>query len=177
MIYRFEGNMRGGKTLNATAWAVTLSALTGQTIYANYHINWPWFVFFEKWRDLSNVTDSLIIVDEIATMVDSRNYKSKDQMYFTHLFAQMGKKGNTFFYTSQRDHMVEKRVKDQTDYVIKCWKDWVNGTLNQEWFDTQRSVDEPVYINTLIMEKPQVIYPLYDTYEVVSSQLNTTEIN
>lgn len=178
MIYAFKGNMRSGKSLGMTAWGVLLSHMTGQTLYANYSIQHKNFRKFFNWHALEGVKNSIILFDEIGTAIDSRNYKSRDQAEFTHLFAQMGKLGNTLMYTTQRMHLVEKRVRDNTDYIINCIKLWPTESLVQEWFDTQSSVETPTHIRTYSLKNPQPLYKLYDSFEVVKTNMkwaNDTE--
>jgi len=171
MIFGFAGNMRGGKTLGMTAWAVLLSSMTGQKIYANYTINSPKFIRFKNWKDLTGVQNSIICFDEIGTALDSRNYKSRAQAEFTHLFAQMGKLGNTFLYATQRMHLVEKRVRDNTDYRIICRREWPGEALNQVWFDTQANAEMPIKVHTYGIPDPKKLYVLYDTYEKIESNM------
>jgi len=160
--------MRAGKTLAMTMWGCFLSEATGQKIYSNYWLNWDNHRQFKKWKDLQTVRNSIILFDEIGTAMDSRNFKSHDQIYFTHLFAQMGKMGNTFMYSTQREHTVEKRIKDNTDFVIYCEKDWVQDVLKQTWYDTQESIQTPKKIQEFTLV-PNKFYSLYDTYEVIKS--------
>jgi len=171
MIFRFEGNMRGGKTLSMTQWACFLSEATGQPVFANYTIQWPLFHRFELWRDLKDVRNAIICYDEISTSMDSRNYKSKDQIYFTHLFAQLGKLGNTMMYSAQRVHTVEKRIRDNTDFVIGCQRLFPSHTIVQSWFDTQKSAEIPIHIYDIILEDPTPFYRLYDSFEVVKTAM------
>jgi len=176
MIFRFEGNMRSGKTLGMTQWGVFLQEATNQKILSNYHLNNkpPYKVnyqYFTKWKDLQNVKNSIILFDEINTSMDSRNYKSSDQIFFSHLFQQMGKIGNTLLYTSQREHLIEKRIRDQTDYVIKCSKNWYTGHLIQEWWDTQAGAEKAFKIHRFSITKPSVFYEYYNSFEQITSQM------
>lgn len=169
--------MREGKTLGMTAFGIVMGVTTGVTpIFSNYHIKYPNFNYFERWKELKNVENSIILYDELGTSFDSRNYKSEDQMVFTHLFSQMGKKGNTLLYTTQRDHQIEKRVREQTDYVIECSKDWSSGYMKQIWFNTQRGRESAEYINTFLILEPELFYEYYNTYEVIKTQISTEQI-
>ena len=177
MIFGFVGNMRGGKTLGASLVSLAISEVLNIPVYANYPLFHPNYKYFEKWKEIKDVTNSIIIYDEIGTSMDSRNYKSEDQITFTHLFAQMGKLGNTFMYTAQRMHSVEKRVRDNTDYFIYCERLWPTNSLRQTWFDTQQSVEEPTKIIEYIIEHPEKIYGIFDSFAVVKTQMNTGAIN
>lgn len=168
MIIGGFGNMRAGKTLGITALGVFLGTLTKQTIYANYHLNIENYVYFQKWNELKNVRNSVILFDEIHTAMDSRNTKSSDQIYFTHLFSQMGKFGNTLLYTSQRFNAVEKRIRENTDFFFWATRHWPGSKLSQTWWDARESTETPKKLNTYIL-RPEPLYGLYNTYEKVES--------
>lgn len=178
MIFRFEGNMRAGKTLAMTSWGLFFNDILRRrgmqtSIWANYPINMPNVRNFENWRDLKHAQNALILFDEVDTAIDSRNFKSEDQQEMTHLFKQFGKLGNTFMYTSQRDHMVEKRIREQTDYIIKCVKDWRNNKLVQVWLDSQagQEPEKLVLIRKFVIDNPRVFYKWYDSFAVVKTTM------
>lgn len=178
MIYRFEGNMRNGKTLGMVQWGLLFQELA-QKIYGLKTEIWANFpvVFeakqFENWIELKRAKNAIILFDEIDTAIDSRNFKSEDQQEMTHLFKQMGKLGNTFMYTSQRDHMVEKRIREQTDFIIKCVKSWTTGKLIQQWFDSQagQEPDKLIQMVKYTNHNPAIFYQFYDSFAVVKSTL------
>lgn len=78
----------------------------------------------------------------------------------------MGKMGNVFIYTCQREFQVEKRVREQTDYVIECTKDHLTGVLTQDWLDVQRGRETPKAIGRYVLPFPKRVYPHYNTFEV-----------
>jgi len=174
MIIGVFGPQRSGKTLFASSIVRYISVLYPVQVYANYSLGFE-YTRFEKWKDLEEVYNSIIILDEIVTSADSRNYKSEDQMYFTHLFAQMGKRGNTFFYTAQNKHMVEKRVRDQTDWEINARKNWETGEILYSIVDVQLGELNARIIGQYLMKDPSIAYALYDSFEVVKTQLKTEQ--
>jgi len=182
MIYRFEGNMRNGKTLGMVQWGLLFRLATiavykiPTRIYVNFPVSFP-ATRFENWRELETAKNAIIMFDEIDTAIDSRNFKSEDQQEMTHLFKQMGKLGNTFMYTSQRDHMVEKRIREQTDFVIKCQKSWTSGRLIQQWYDSQcgQTIEEWIPLHRYVNTAPHEFYKLYDSFAVVKSTLKREE--
>jgi len=175
MILSFQGKPRAGKTYSATLYAAIFQECRPQPIYANYNLKLPNFHRFEKWRELENVYNSIIVVDEIMTMFDSRNYASTDQIYFTHLSMQLGKRGNTFIYTTQRFNAVEKRIRENTDFIVECYKKPPSQEIYQDWYDAQRNVDQPTFIDTKIITKPEVFYGLYNSFEIVKSKIKIYE--
>lgn len=178
MIISFEGNQREGKSLGMTALALYLARKYGPLpLVANYHINgYEPFTYFEKPSELKYVVNSIILYDEIGTSADARTWGSKDQVLFSHVFAQMGKRGNTFIYTAQRDYLVEKRVRQQTDIVITCEKNYFDGLLYQTWWNTQRGRDTARLIGRFKVRSPERVYSSYDTFEVIQSSVNFNDI-
>lgn len=178
MIYRFEGNQRNGKTLGAVQWALLMQEMLWNfyrlrsEIYANFPCTFQGWQF-DTWEDLVGVDNGIILFDEIDTAVDSRNFKSEDQTKFTHWFKQLGKRGNNFLYTAQRDNLVEKRVREQTDFIVKCTKNWLTGLLEQEWLDSQAG-QEPerlIPIRKYVNYQPSVFYSLYDSFALVKTTM------
>lgn len=174
MIIGVFGPQRSGKTLFASTMARYISLLYPLEVYSNFSLSFQ-HNKFQKWKDLENTYNSLIILDEIVTSADSRNFKSEDQMYFTHLFAQMGKRGNTFFYTAQNKHMVEKRVRDQTDWEIHARKNWTNGSILYTIVDVQLGEENSRIVGQYQMKDPSIAYSLYDSFEVVKTTLSTAQ--
>jgi len=177
MIFSFEGNQREGKSLGATALALWLSKRVGFIpIIANYHLtNLPpqqKFSLFNKPQELKGLQNCIVIHDEVGTSTDSRSWGSQGQILFTHTFAQMGKNGVTYIYTAQRDNLVEKRVRQQTDFVIECTKDYFNKQMYQEWYNAQRGRDRMVLLGKFLVTNPERIYGYYDTYETIASHVN-----
>jgi len=173
MIFGAVGNQRAGKTLGCVAWALWFAERTNQKISTNLRLNIPDTVQWETWQEMVKKTPNncIIIFDEIDTAIDSRNFKSEDQMAFTHWFKQLGKRGITFFYTTQRMHMVEKRVREQTDYTIMCTKNWLTGKLSEQWFDTQAGMDNAICVKSFVIDNPSLIYPLYDSFQTVATTM------
>jgi len=169
MIIGFHGNMRGGKTLNMSVLGLIIAGAVKADLYANYSLKTA--NRFEKWRDLNGVFNSILCYDEIGTAMDSRNFKSADQIYFTHLFAQMGKLGNTFLYTTQRMHSVEKRIRDNTDYIFHCERLWPLEKIKVTVYDTRQSMEAPTKITEYTLEDPSKFYHIYDSFELIKSHI------
>jgi len=178
MIISLEGNQREGKSLGMTALGIYFAKKYGNIpLIANYHIfNYDNFIYFEKPRELAQLNNCIILYDEIGTTADARSWGSKEQVLFSHVFAQMGKRGNTFIYTAQRDYLVEKRVRQQTDIVIECQKDYGSKVLYQTWYNTQRGRDRATLIGRYKIRAPERVYDAYDTFEVIQSHVNFDDI-
>jgi len=173
MKMAYIGNQGHGKSLGAVAKTLILAELTNARIVSNIVLKSPRYIPFTEWRELETMRNVIILFDEIATAVDSRNFKSGDQMEFTHFFAQLRKRGNTFIYTAQRFNLVEKRIREQTDYVIECVKVYHNKHwyLYQDLYDTQQGVERAKFLGRYHVAFPHYIYSQYDTLETVETTL------
>jgi len=169
MIISYRGNQRSGKTFRMTLDALRISALHDTPIYSNYPIFVGNVFTYRDLTELFSIRNSIIIVDEINTALDSRNYEKKAVIDFTHFFQQMGKLGNTFLYSAQRIHTVEKRIRDNTDYVYECARLWPSSTLQFDLYDARRDALNPVWIKREYLLLPEKYYFVYDSFAVVST--------
>jgi putative hemolysin len=63
---------------------------------------------------------SVIGVTEIHQFLESRSTQRGKQIRTTHSILQLRKLRVDFHWDSQAEHQVDKRLKDQTDYLIVC---------------------------------------------------------
>jgi len=167
--------MGGGKTLSMMGYALLLAAQTDQDVHANFHLNVERTHYYERWRELENVENAIVLFDELDKTADARMWKSKEQIYFTHLFTQFRKKGVTFMYSSQRVRQVEVRVRENSDYVCECAKIYTKNLIINQWWDTQRGQELPIKKRRLVNTDPSRLYDFYDSFEVVKSHLSMIE--
>jgi hypothetical protein len=186
MVHAFQGNQRGGKGIGCTTIAIKYALRAflkygkWPRIYANYHLfKYPYFTYFFEWKDIKHVKNAIICYDEIGGSQDARLFNSKSQILFTNVFNQMGKMGNVFLYTCQREFQVEKRVREQTDYVIECSKNHATGVLTQVWYDVQRGREpqNKKLIGRHNVKNASRIYSHYDTFEVVESTAKFDDVH
>lgn len=127
---------------------------------------------FASWEQLSTLKNCIILFDEIGTAIDSRNFKSDSQVRFTHFFAQLAKGDNTLIYTTQRHRLVDLRVREQVDILIRCRKDISTGQIHQKWYDCREDVEFPLFVDEKIISTPQVFYSAYDRWTRVQTSVN-----
>lgn len=178
IIIGFWGFMGSGKTLNMTKWAVVLAEKTGRPIYANYHIKHKNAHFFNDFKQLEHVHHAIVVYDEIHVDFDSRSWDSPKQKVFTHWFTQTRKKYISFLYSTQSLDQLEKRVRRNTQWLIWCQKTR-NGHYKETLLNTQLGMEQAIKVNTRTLNKPHLIWPLYDTSEVIKENYmseNTTTI-
>lgn len=167
------GRMGTGKTLSVVRYAY-LYYKQGFTIYSNMKLNFPHH--FIGLQDLVNYANaninfekSVIILDEAHVLLDSRLSGSKRNVVLTHLIVVSrhlgGSGGCHIFYTSQYLHQVDKRLRANTDVLIKCSSKDFRGekyTMNLVMIMQEfgMKVKRDVF-------KSSTYYGLYNTHELI----------
>lgn len=176
MVIAFLGRMGSGKTLNMSKWGSFFAEQCHKELIANYHLKNA--SYFNTHKQIKDIKNAIICYDEITTDHDSRNWENN--VKFTHWFLQLRKIGCDFLYSTQRWNTVEKRIRENTDIIIRCSKKRQIGS-NQfidKWafvekiFDIQDGEDQAITGKTLINKYPQFLYGLYDTNEIINNHYN-----
>ena len=166
MVIGFVGRMGSGKTLNMSKYAYLFGQVLDMPIYANYTLENA--NLFTDFRELENKKDIIVAYDEIHIDFDSREWDKKIRYQFTQWFTQLRKRGIIFMYTTQKINTLEKRIRENTDYIFWCYKDLLNGCLIENLYDTQLGIEQAIFMSKRVIKKPQVFYWLYNTYETIS---------
>ena len=163
------GRRGDGKTCFATFLA-KLDSDRGRKIYANYHLfGIPYeYITLEKVAELPTwLHNATIILDEIQEGADSREIFKKGNKSLTKLATQLRKRQLTLYYTTQVFTMADKRIREQTDYIVECEK--VQKT-NPTHFHI-RVYDRELPFNTDMVNEfifhGEPIFKYYDTNEVI----------
>jgi len=123
MIIALTGPMGSGKTLLLSMFAHKyFSKPFNSTIYANYHLNFPFKTLSMK--EITdgdfNFTNSFLAMDEIHQFMDSRLSGTKKNRTIGYFITQSRKRNLILAYTTQQSHQIDKRLRSNTDYFIKC---------------------------------------------------------
>lgn len=171
LISGLIGRMGSGKTLSCVRYAYQYWK-QGYKIYSNINLKFPYTPY--NIQDLINWTSndydlqkSIILLDEAHIFLDSRNSANKRNKIISYFLLQTRKKGCHLFYTTQRIHQVEKRLRDNSDNLIFCSTRKFQGELY-----TQNIILQALEVGVRqkkIVFKSSIYYPLYDTREVVRS--------
>ena len=132
VIMGFVGPRGDGKTLAMTA-ALIHGYKRNKTIYSNYGLKFPpseenpspvlplRATTLTEFADAdSGLQDAIVAVDEIHVWLDSRSSQTKRNKVASYMVTQSRKRDVDVFYTTQLLHQVEKRVRDNTDIIVKC---------------------------------------------------------
>lgn len=169
MVIGFIGRMGSGKTLNMSKYATYFSQRLHMPVYANYHLVNA--TVFTDFRELEKMQNIVIAYDEIHIDFDSRDWDKKIRYQFTQWFTQLRKRGIIFLYTAQRHNTLEKRIRENTDYLIMCQRK--KHALCEYILDAQLNSQEPTLVNRIINNKPELFYSLYDTREIIVKEFYT----
>ena len=94
----------------------------GITVYSNYWLKFTdqdHYISFEEMALLPDYLRSAYIgMDEIQMAMDSREFLSSSNKALTKLITQIRKRDLTLIYTTQRLSYGDKRLRQQTDYLM-----------------------------------------------------------
>lgn len=120
MILGVEGSTGSGKGC-FSAWLLRRDSLQGRRILSNTLLRFPfdWLTkrdIVERLPTLSNIT---MYVSEVHLFFDSRDFASSDNKKASGLFTQTRKRNVTFLWDSQRVNQVEKRLRQNSDFIYQ----------------------------------------------------------
>lgn len=117
MLYIIFGNLGSGKTLLLTYIACKLSH---KRIYANFNIKRMNCHYLEA-IDLINLPNEVeVLLDEGYSWLESRISGSDLNRYLSYLYFQSRKRNNNFYITVQMVSSLDKRYRNQADYIIEA---------------------------------------------------------
>lgn len=124
MIIGMIGRMGSGKTLSLVRYAY-MYYRQGYKIYSNITLEFPHTkIGLQDLIDYANANiyldKSIVILDEAHVFLDSRASASKKNRIISFFIVLTRKMGCNLFYTTQRYHQIDKRLRDNSDIVIQC---------------------------------------------------------
>lgn len=175
-VFGLVGTRGSGKTNLATAIAKEFSD-SGFSIWSNYHLIDIPFKKLTKEIMLTlppELTNAVILIDEIHVWADAYRFWSKTSNALTMLITQLRKRKIIFIYTTQYEEQIAKRIRKGTDYLITCFQMNRNlefahlpeGYLNLYVLDVQDPYATPVKIAF----DGRDYFKYYDTDEVITDE-------
>lgn len=132
MIVGIRGKQGNGKTATL-AWLAHHYHSLGFEIYANFWINDIDFHYVTCVEDIEKIRSGYAFFDEFFVWIDSRVSGYSDiNMLVTGILMKARKRGYSLFYESKLVHMIDRRIRENTDYVLEpdIYFDQ-NGTLEK----------------------------------------------
>lgn len=160
MIFGFVGQIGSGKTLLMSVFAADFFR-QGWPVFSNYALTFGDRI--TTLDELFNLSNGLVVLDEIQTIADSRQFKGNNSV--TQWLLQSRKSRLHLFFTTQSISQVDVRFRNQLDFVLLARS--VRGVDQRgtrfdvvDW-NLQRSVSGGV------LWHDKKFYTLYDTYQKV----------
>lgn len=174
MIVTYTGRRGSGKTLTMIKDALTYS-LNGWTVYSNIELGFEHEYMSEQdmlgLNDESDINNSVLVIDEIQTMLDSRRSARGQNLDFSYFVQQIRKRNVIILCTTQFIGTVDVRLRQHADVLAKprfykdlqvCEVTYIDLTAVDEsdlWGD---------YINgVVVVYDAKPIFELYDTSKMV----------
>lgn len=162
MILGFQGNLGSGKTLGASLFAYYLYFISNKklNLVANYELKGAKKIYTLK--QLYFTRNSIIILDEIHTLIDSRLWKQNKKVL--DFILQFRKYNNFLIFTTQHFKQVDIRLRNVTQFLFHCLK-------TQDYFyyyliDTFNK--EVIKILKIPKENISFLFNFYNTFEFIS---------
>lgn len=121
-IIGIVGDLGDGKSIvgvSVVSMIRTLSLITDTplTVSSNIPLKYPHH-FIEYYDQLDNLFDTLIFMDEIHLIADSRNSHGKQNFFTSGVTMKVRKTGSKMVWTSQETSQVELRVRNRTTLFL-----------------------------------------------------------
>ena len=168
-IIAITGSMGSGKTLlmSIMAWEYFNNPKIKANVYANYKLN-----FRHKPLMMQDIVDcdfdfnnSFLAVDEIHLFMDSRTSGTKKNRIISYFITQSRKRNIIFCYTTQDSHQIDKRLRSNTDYFIKC-ENLSPKNVKEDVF-IRFTVNDMEGHHPIFIFKGDPFFKLYDTHQVI----------
>lgn len=180
MIIGFVGSLGQGKTCSMTRYGLKFNNQGRSTyVVSNYDTQ-----FTDKYvsnpmelEQISKQQSGVQLLDEVWSWADSRESGENDT--FNNMIINSRKRGWIVLYTTQKLHMVDKRLRDNTDFIVLCSHyeskvDW-SGDFDLVKLEVFKNSELGVEHHNTVQFKANPLYDVYDTFEEVATE-DTTEM-
>ena len=171
------GKKGSGKTATAVYLAYTLNKKKNyKNIFSNFEIkmdNWkPLYIHNINIWNIEKYRDSLMIIDEGMTLIDSRRAMNKANKDITEMFFQLRKVNCDTIFITQRFFDVDTRIRSQIKYEVRIKKFITpqKTIFKARVFDT----DKGRFIQPIVFNGAKV-FNMYDTSSIVSNTKSILE--
>lgn len=118
-ISAFVGRNGSGKTLCAVERLAMTAAASRRVVMANFEIDVPRFEYLHSWRQLTDVRDSVIILDEITACLPARQALSMPAE-LARVLQQLRKRNCVVGWTAPAWSNADKLLRQVTATVTVC---------------------------------------------------------
>ncbi|MHA1756715.1 MAG: AAA family ATPase [Promethearchaeota archaeon] len=168
------GDLGSGKTLFLTYLAYKSEF---HNIYTNYHLNIPQkniiMLTPALFRHSFEKLNGLMLIDEIYTLIDSRNSMNENNKLLSYILFQSRKKDIQIWITAQMFSTIDKRFREFADFLVSCKKLEKSGYFYYKIYSIAGNTKKII----LTPKITQILYSFYDTNEVINSMNISLDIN
>lgn len=178
VLWALVGKMGGGKTLLMTYFIFINYIEKLNNVYTNYALNFPkrkdgyspQRINMDWLLDPNNAElfNCSIGLDEIWVEMDSRNASSNINKAMSYILLQSRKRNVDIFMTAQTYMQLDKRVRNNADFIVYCKKAKRPGYIRF----TIIPRDNPERGTKEYQIDGTKIYDLYNTNEIIKPKLN-----
>lgn len=164
MIIGLTGNLGSGKTLSMVELMLLLKNQMEVYTVSNIHMSFS-DKTIESVKEMDQVTmdhEGVIGIDEVWAWADSR--KSQNNDVITQIVIYSRKRGWIIIYTTQSLHQVDKRLRENTDFIGMC--EHTSSPTGDKAKVTLVNMNSMEIANVLEFN-PEPLYDVYDTKEEV----------
>lgn len=117
MLINIYGGLGSGKTLLGV-FILKKAYDGGKNVFSNITVSFAQKINLEKFLDYNFPDNSVILLDEVYTILESRLSTSNLNIYVSHIFFQSRKKGLDIITTSQLKRSIDVRVRALADIDV-----------------------------------------------------------
>lgn len=165
------GELGVGKTLSLAFLLWRNWFFKGQKIYSNIHLFKIPYIFINDIRQLNEIRDGYVGLDELWLVADSRMSKTSRNRFVSNILSKSRKRGLTYVSTSQVADSLESRIRKVLDFTFYPMLNRMETVCKLLVF-RGGYVKNSNYMKTLYY-KTELIKQVYDTNEEVEMMGNT----
>lgn len=159
-----------GKSISLTALGY-MAHLSGLNVWSNIKQNYPYKYLWgpeqlEQALEDQTLRDSMIIFDDINTLIDSRRGTARVNLLATYFAQQARKRNLIFIFSCPLLIWTDVRLSDLADLVIYCRFHEEREAVGWTIYDYRQF---PPAVSNLELSAP-FFYGLYDTEEIVTPE-------
>lgn len=169
MIVLFQGRKGSGKTLSMTFWGLVYKK-AGWKLMSNYALKGIERFdkdFLYKLNTDSSIKNIVLLVDELPLYFDARLWKGKKAIGFSQFIQQIRKRNIIILGTAQFIGLVELRIRQNSDVLVKCKFDKKQQKCVNTIYDITSLEDSKTPNYFKLKFNAPFIYPYYDTKEIL----------
>jgi hypothetical protein len=176
MIVGIVGDRGSGKTL-LQVFFLHKDFQANRQIYSNFHLKFKYTlldlkILLEHIKVKAQLYNATLAIDEIHVFFEARRSMSKKNIVGSYLTTQSRKRSLDIYYTTQYFYQVDKRIRDNTDYLIRAQKiddDFYHYILYKKSISITLEAGDYEKINEFFLRgrNAKKYYELYDTEEII----------